>query len=253
MGQWDGKVALVTGAGSGIGKLTAQRLAQGGARVVIADVAVEAGETVARELEGSFVELDVSDATAWEPALEAALGSQGRVDIAHLNAGIATEHGDIASLPDATYRRVMGVNVDGVVYGTRAVLARMDAGGAIVATASLGGLVPMAGDPIYSMSKHAVVAFVRSAAEQLQARGITINAVCPGFADTPLVIQEFRDAIRAMGVPLLDPAIVADTVLRIIAEGRTGEAWYCQPGREPAPYEFRGVPGPRTVTDGGSA
>ncbi|MFP5257070.1 MAG: SDR family oxidoreductase, partial [Acidimicrobiia bacterium] len=107
------------------------------------------------------------------------------------------------------------------------------------------GLVPMPDDPVYSMGKHAVVALVRSLAPQLAARDLTINAVCPGFADTPLVAGDYREAIAAFGVPLLDPGVVADTVVRIIDEGRTGEAWFCQPGREPAPYEFRGVPGPR--------
>ena len=199
MGQWDGKVALVTGASSGIGRLTAAHLAEHGARVVVADIAVEAGREAAEEVGGAFVALDVSDSTAWTRALDEALGPDGRVDIAHLTAGIATEHGDIATLTDDRYRRVMGVNVDGVVFGTRAVLDRMGPGGAIIATASLGGLIPMAGDPIYSMGKHAVV---------------------------------------------------ADTVVRILEEGRTGEAWFCQPGRDPAPYEFRGVPGPRLNPEG---
>ena len=89
------------------------------------------------------------------------------------------------------------------------------------------------------------MAFVRSIAPVYADRGITVNAVCPGFADTPLVTDEFRRMIAAMQVPLLDPSVVADTVIRIIDEGRTGEAWFVQPGREPAPYEFRGVPGPR--------
>ena len=251
MGRWDGKAALVTGGGSGIGRLTAARLAGDGAKVIIADVADDNGRAAADELGGTFVHLDVSDPQAWDRALDEALPDGATLDIAHLNAGITTDHADIATLPDDVYRRVMGVNVDGVVYGTRAVLGRMSPdGGAIVATASLGGLVPMPTDPIYSLGKHAVVAFVRSTADQLRDRNITINAVCPGFADTPLVIAEYREFINALGVPLLDPAIVADTVVRIIDEGRTGEAWFCQPGREPQPYAFRGVPGPRDPSQG---
>ncbi|MDP9391065.1 MAG: SDR family NAD(P)-dependent oxidoreductase, partial [Actinomycetota bacterium] len=99
--------------------------------------------------------------------------------------------------------------------------------------------------PIYSLGKHAVVAFVRSIAPLYSPLGITVNALCPGFADTPLVTEEFRALISQMGVPILDADVVAATVLQIIDEGRTGEAWFVQPGRRPAPYEFRGVPGPR--------
>lgn len=244
MGAWDGKLALITGGSSGIGRLTADRLAAGGATVVIADVAVAAGRRAAEELQGRFVELDVSDSRRWVAALDESLDGR-QLDIVHLNAGVATGEPDITRLRDEQYRRVMSINVDGVVFGTRAVIPRMAGGGAIVATASLGGLSPMPDDPIYSLSKHAVVAFVRSMAPPLSARGLTINAVCPGYADTSLVTAEHRASIATLGVPLLDPGIVADTVLRIVSGGGTGQAWFCQPGRDPAPYEFRGVPGPR--------
>lgn len=243
--QLQGKVALVTGGSSGFGKLTAQRLAERGASVVIADVAVEAGEGVAKQIDGRFVALDVSDSQAWETALDDVLGADGTLDIAHLNAGIGTNNADLLAITDEEYRRVVGVNLDGVFFGARAVARRMPNGGSIVATASLGGLVPMPNDPVYSLTKHAVVAFVRSIAPGLSARGITVNALCPGFADTPLLTDEFRDMIAGLGLPLIDPTLVADTVLRIIDEGRTGEAWYVQPGRDPEPYQFRGVPGPR--------
>lgn len=241
MVTWHGKVALVTGGASGIGLLTARRFAERGADVLIADVAVDGGRAVADELGGSFVELDVSDPGSWESALD----GRGRIDVAHLNAGVLTGEAEITALTDEQYRRAVGVNVDGVVFGTRAVARSMPDGGAIVATASLGGLVPMPADPIYSMTKHAVVAFVRSLAPLLHPRGITVNAVCPGFADTPLVTPDQREAIAAFNVPLLDPAVVADTVVRIVDDGGTGQAWFVQPGRAPAPYEFRGVPGPR--------
>ena len=240
-----GKVALVTGGASGIGRVTATKLAERGVDVVIADINGDAAEDAAKTVDGRAVALDVSDPAAWRSALDEVLGPDGRLDIVHLNAGIAIGTTDMAALSDEEYRRVMGVNVDGVVFGTRAVLPRMAAGGWIIATASLGGLVPMPTDPIYSLGKHAVVAFVRSIAPLYSPQGITVNAVCPGFADTPLVTEEFRSLIRAMNVPMLDPQVVAETVVKIIDEGRTGEAWFIQPGREPAPYEFRGVPGPR--------
>ena len=240
-----GKVALVTGGGSGIGRLTAHKLTERGVDVVVADINGDAAEAVAGEIDGRCVVLDVADPASWRAGLDEVFGAEGRVDIAHLNAGIAIGTTDIAALTDDEYRRVMGVNVDGVVFGTRALLPRMSGGGSIVATASLGGLVPMPTDPIYSLGKHAVVAFVRSIAPLYSAQGITVNALCPGFADTPLVTEEFRALIRQMNVPILDANTVAATVVQIIDEGRTGEAWYVQPGRDPAPYEFRGVPGPR--------
>lgn len=240
-----GKVALVTGGGSGIGRLTAIKLAERGVDVVVADINAAAATAVAQEVDGRAVALDVSDSSAWASALTDVFGPDGTIDIAHLNAGIGTGQTDMVALTDEDYRRVMAVNVDGVVFGTRAVLPRMAGGGAIVATASLGGLVPMPSDPIYSLTKHAVVAFVRSIAPLYYPQGITVNALCPGFADTPLVTEELRAAIREMNVPILDASIVAATVLQIVDEERTGEAWFVQPGREPAPYEFRGVPGPR--------
>ena len=246
MRDLQGKVALVTGGGSGIGRLTAIKLAERGVDVVVADINEPAAAAVAAEVDGRSVVLDVSDPTAWNAALSEVFGADRDIDIVHLNAGIGTGQTDMAALSVDDYRRVMGVNVDGVVFGTRAVLPRMSDGGAIVATASLGGLVPMPSDPIYSLTKHAVVAFVRSIAPLYAPQGITVNALCPGFADTPLVTEELRVAIREMNVPILDPNIVAATVVQIVDEGRTGEAWFVQPGRDPAPYEFRGVPGPRS-------
>jgi NAD(P)-dependent dehydrogenase (short-subunit alcohol dehydrogenase family) len=245
--ELSGKVALVTGGASGIGRCTARRFAAEGARVVVADVAEDAGEAVAAELGGRFVALDVADAGGWSLAVEEVVEAAGGLHVAFLNAGVATGEGDITRLSVERYRRVLGVNVDGVVLGTRAVVPAIEAsgGGAVVATSSLGGLTPIPDDPVYSMTKHAVQAFVRSLAPQLEARGVTVNAVCPAFADTGIISDDLRAAMASSRLPLLAPQVVADAVVRILAEGRTGEAWYCQVGRPCAPYEFRGVPGPR--------
>jgi NAD(P)-dependent dehydrogenase (short-subunit alcohol dehydrogenase family) len=102
------------------------------------------------------------------------------------------------------------------------------------------------------MTKHAVVGLVRSLAEQFQDEGITVNAICPGFADTKIIaehVQEFRDA----GFPLLTAEEVAEVVHGILVGGQTGQAWPIQPGREPEPYRFRGVPGPRVAGHEGQA
>jgi len=136
------------------------------------------------------------------------------------------------------------VNIDGVVFGVRALSRRMQPESAIVATASLAGLTDLQRDPIYALTKHAVVGFVRSVAPQLEERGIKINCVCPGIVDTPMVGAQ-RDMLRAAGFPLLQPAEVAEAVWLAATSEGTGEAWVVQPGREPEPFRYPGVPGPR--------
>jgi NAD(P)-dependent dehydrogenase (short-subunit alcohol dehydrogenase family) len=96
-------------------------------------------------------------------------------------------------------------------------------------------------DPAYTATKHAVVGFVRAAAPGLVARGIRLNAICPGFTDTPIMEAELRDAVE---VPLLDPSFVAEAALRVLEDEETGRAWVIQPNRV-EPFRFPGVPGPR--------
>jgi NAD(P)-dependent dehydrogenase (short-subunit alcohol dehydrogenase family) len=244
VGAVDGKVALVTGGASGIGRAVAERLVSEGVRVVIADVDETGGETVARDLEGAFVRTDVSDPDQLLAAVEVATDRFGGLDIAHLNAGVATGENDITRLSLDDYRRAVGINVDGVVLGTRAVVPAMSNGGSIIATASLAGLIAYSTDVVYGLTKHAVVGFVRAAAEQLKAKGITINALCPGFTDTP-ILGPFADEFRKADFPLLSPADVAEAFMIAISSGSTGEVLICQPGQLSVPYNFRGIPGPR--------
>jgi NAD(P)-dependent dehydrogenase (short-subunit alcohol dehydrogenase family) len=209
--------ALVTGGRSGIGAAIVAAL--GDADVTILDLA-----------DGH----DVGEVATWH-ALE------GPFDAAFLNAGIAIGVADIAELTDEEYRRIMRVNVDGVVFGVRELAARlMPDGGSIVATASLAGLVAAPLDPVYAATKHAVVGLVRAAAPQLAARGIRINALCPAFTDTPIVAEE----IRGLVPPLMEPSFVADAALRAMHDEETGRAWVVQMNRI-EPYRFPGVPGPR--------
>jgi NAD(P)-dependent dehydrogenase (short-subunit alcohol dehydrogenase family) len=178
---------------------------------------------------------DVGDAEAWRSV-------EGEFDTAFLNAGTSTGFTDPAELPDADWQRILRANLEGVVYGTRELASRLlPRGGSIVATASLAGLTGMPGDPAYTATKHAVVGWVRAAAPALAARGIRLNALCPGFTDTPLVEAELRDALD---VPLMEPAFVAEAALRVAEDAESGRAWVVQPNRI-EPFRFPGVPGPR--------
>jgi NAD(P)-dependent dehydrogenase (short-subunit alcohol dehydrogenase family) len=146
-----------------------------------------------------------------------------------------------------SYRRAVSVNVDGVVFGVRR-LAQVMGGGSIVVTASLAGLVGMPLDAIYSLTKHAVVGFVRSVAPQLAP--IRINAICPGIADTPMLDQhDQRARFVEARFPLLQPTDVADAMWLAATSEGTGECWFVQPGRPPAPFRFANVPGPRRAGD----
>ena len=205
--------ALVTGGEGGLGLAIRSRLFDEGYEVISLDL-----------LNG----FDVTDPTAWQEV--------DAVDIACLNAGVLT-----GELTYANYRRAVSVNVDGVVLGVLR-LREVMTSGAIVATSSLAGLTGMPSDPVYSLTKHAVVGFVRSMAPHLEP--VRLNAVCPGLTDTPMVDAE-REALEAAGFPLLRPEEVADAVWRAATSGRNGECWFVQPGREPAPFRFPNLPGPR--------
>ena len=209
--------AVVTGGASGIGAAVVRTLEGEGASVQSLDLTTG---------------FDVSDPDAWEDVDGA--------DFAFLNAGVGGSGDDLAG-----YRRMLGANVDGVVFGVRRMEQVMASGGSIVATASLAGLMPMPADPIYTLTKHAVVGYVRAMAPHLAERGIRINAICPGFVDTPIVTPELREWITSEGFALMEPEQVAEAVLVAARSEDTGQAWVVQPGREPLRYEFRGVPGPR--------
>jgi NAD(P)-dependent dehydrogenase (short-subunit alcohol dehydrogenase family) len=181
---------------------------------------------------------DVTDPAQWDAV--------GPVDVACLNAGVLGGSPDPAEITLEGYRRTMRVNVDGVVLGVRHLARVMPKGGRIVATASLAGLTAMPDDPIYAATKHAVVGFVRSVAPNLAGRDISINVICPGIADTAMLSGAARDAIDAVGFPLLAATDVADACWLALCSGLSGHAWAVQPGRDPVDYRFPNVPGART-------
>lgn len=237
------KVALVTGGASGIGAATARMLAGKGARVAVVDLDESGARSVAEEIGGTGLGGDVSAVGAMAAIVEQVEQQYGRLDVVHLNAGIVAGQSGISDLDVEGYRKIVGVNVDHVVFGVNAAVPalRRAGGGTIVATASLAGLLPIPGNTLYTMTKHAVVGYVRSAGPALAGEGIRVVAVCPGFADTPLIAAS-KD--RFAGFPLLSAEDVANAVDAILDRGEPGECWFVQPGREPGPYGFRGVPGP---------
>jgi NAD(P)-dependent dehydrogenase (short-subunit alcohol dehydrogenase family) len=218
--------AVVTGGRSGIGAALVERLREEGSDVRVLDLA-----------DG----FDVADPAAWDDVPPA--------ELACLNAGVISGVGDVAELPVEEYRRVLAANVDGVVLGTRWAARTMTPGGVVVATASLAGLVAVPGDPVYALTKHAVVGWVRSAAAQLEPRGIRVNAVCPGLVDTPMTAA-VGDQLEERGLPLIRPEAVAEAILLAARDEETGQAWVVQPGREPLRFRFPGVPGPRGDGEG---
>jgi NAD(P)-dependent dehydrogenase (short-subunit alcohol dehydrogenase family) len=246
MSRLAGKVALVTGAAGGIGRATARALADEGAVVVAADLDATGARSVAAEVGGHAVACDVSDLDANRAAVAFAVETCGGLDLVHLNAGVGSGCGVGEDFDLALYRRAMGANLDGVVFGTHAVLPALRArgGGAIVATSSLAGLTGVAYDPLYAANKHAVVGLTRSLGPSLAEEGIRFNAVCPGFAESA-IIEPIRAMIAASGVAIIAAEKVAGAVVELFAGDAAGECIVIQPGRDPLPFSFRGVPGPR--------
>ncbi len=209
--------ALVTGGRGGIGRAIA--------------AALDGWDVLALDLP----EFDVGSVEAWGAV-------DGTFDSAFLNAGIGIGYPDVAELPDVEIARIVDANLLGVVYGARECARRlMPNGGSIVCTASLAGLTGMPFDPMYTATKHAVVGFVRGAADGLLAHDIRINALCPGFTDTPIVEDELRGVLP---VPLMEASFVAEAALTVMNDAETGRAWIVQPNRV-LPFRFPGIPGPR--------
>lgn len=243
---FDGRSALITGGASGIGLATAELLASRGARVLICDLDERSGVTAAKRLGGAFTKTDVSSLDDNRAAVATAVERHGGLDLAFFNAGVSTGCGVGEDFDLELYRRAMGANLDGVAFGIHAALPelRKGEGGAIVATASLAGLTAVPMDPLYAANKHAVVGLTRSLGPGLAAEGVRINAICPGYADTA-IIGPFKSELEAGGIPIIPTRAVAEAAVRLFAGTESGECWFIQPGREPAPFRFPNLPGPR--------
>ncbi|HTK11380.1 MAG TPA: SDR family oxidoreductase [Ktedonobacteraceae bacterium] len=193
-GQFSGKVALVTGAGSGIGRASALAFAREGASVVVADVSIEGGEETVRVIrsaggEAAFVRADVSQAHEVEVLVQRSVEKYGRLDYALNNAGIEGEEAGVADYSEEGWDRLLSINLKGVWLCTKYEIPALlkQGGGAIVNTASIAGLVGGAGSIAYTASKHGVVGITRATALEFAKQNIRVNAVCPGFVRTSMI------------------------------------------------------------------
>lgn len=199
MNRLENKVALVTGAASGIGLATVERFVEEGAKVLLTDINSEAGEAAAERLGDAvrFAAHDVGDDAQWQAALDAVQSEWGRLDVLVNNAGMAIP-GTIEDQTDEAWQRTIDINLRAVMKGTQLAIAVMkgNGGGSIVNVASIEGLI---GEPLamaYNASKGGVRIFSKSAAKHCALNGynIRVNCICPGFIETPLVI----DAVASM-------------------------------------------------------
>jgi NAD(P)-dependent dehydrogenase (short-subunit alcohol dehydrogenase family) len=209
--RFEGKVALVTGAGGGIGLATARRFAEEGAQVVCADLDEATGRAAADEVGGTFVPVDVASEPAVEAMFAAAVDAYGGIDVSFHNAGISPpEDASVLETDLATWRRVQDVNLTSVYLCCRYAIPHLRArgGGAIVNTASFVGVMGSATSQIsYTASKGGVLAMTRELGVQFAREGIRVNALCPGPVATPLLMDLFakdpeRAARRLVHVPM---------------------------------------------------
>lgn len=239
-GILDGKVVVVTGAGSGMGSSFARRCAEEGARVVLTDVDEASVGRVASDIGGEAMVFDVTNSAVFTQAIDRVVDRYGRIDGLVNNAGIAprrdpertntaianqmlrmegrleemTPTDDTVDLTDDEWHRMIAVHLSGTFFGTRAALSHMTRArsGSIVNISSILGLRPSAGAPHYSAAKAGIIALTKSVAHEVAPFGVRVNVVCPGWVDTPL-LDPFEDTIKAairMQIPLGRMATAAE-------------------------------------------
>ena len=233
MKHMEGKVALVTGAGSGIGRESALAFARAGAKVVVSDIVVEGGEETVRMIQGEggeaiFVQCDVAKEADVKALIAKTVETYGKLDYAHNNAGIEGMAGPCAECTEENWDRTIGINLKGVWWCCKYEIPEMlkNGGGAIVNTSSVAGLVGFAGIPAYTASKHGVAGLTKAIALDYAKQNIRCNAVCPGVIHTPMVdrfsggTQEGLDAMAAMEPVgrLGEPSEIADAVVYLCSD-----------------------------------
>jgi NAD(P)-dependent dehydrogenase (short-subunit alcohol dehydrogenase family) len=254
-GALDGRGAVVTGGGRGIGAAVARALAAGGTRVVVASRTAADVEAVAREIESAGgaawpASVDVTDPESIEALASDAVGRVGEVDILVTCAGVAWS-APLARQTLEDWERIFAVNVTGTFLATRAFLpAMMERGfGRVIHLASVAGLAGAKYIAAYAASKHAVVGFTRAVAAEAASRGVTVNALCPGYVDTGMTEESVARIVDRAG---LSEAEARAAILATSPQGRLIEpdevaraaTWLCEDAA-------RGVNGQTIVIDGG--
>ncbi|MDF1819642.1 MAG: glucose 1-dehydrogenase [Immundisolibacteraceae bacterium] len=209
--EYKGKVALVTGGGSGIGRATALQFGSLGAKVVTADINEASAQATAKAIvdaggEATATLVDVADGKSVEAMVAFAVATYGQLDCAFNNAGIEGEGGSVVDCTEENWARTIAIDLTGVWLSMKHEIPAMLAsgGGTIVNTASVAGLSGTPGLPAYGAAKHGVVGLTKGAAKEYAARGIRVNAVCPGVIETPMVDRlaaeraETREAFNQM-------------------------------------------------------
>src|ERR1700704_4857567 len=232
--SFESKVALVTGAASGMGLATARAFAEAGAAVALADVNEDAAQSAVKDLVGTGykaigIRCDVADEAQVKAMVERTVASFGRLDAAFNNAGVQSPLAETADASGEEFDRVNAINLRGVWKCMKYELRQMrDQGsGAIVNCSSLGGLVGIAGRGVYHASKHGVLGLTKSAALEYASMGVRINAICPGIINTPMVSGMLATQAEAM-----------KELMKEVPIGRLGQPeeiaasvlWLCSPG-----------------------
>lgn len=232
--MFKGKAALVTGGGSGIGAMAAQRLAAEGASVAVVDINRDGAAHVASRITksgGKAIALaaDISSAAGNESAFSAAENAFGGLDMAFLNAGVLQAYVPFDQMTEEAFDRVIAVNLKGAFLGLQQAQKRLRPGGAAVVTASAAAIVGFADAVAYAASKHGVLGVVKSAAREFAKRGLRVNAICPGGVNTPLIGAEQSldlQPVDQLQPPeyrgRLDPQLVAEVALFLLGPASAG-------------------------------
>ena len=221
--ELEGKVAIVTGAASGIGKAIAKRFAQAGARVVIADLRIDAASAAAREMGGEDralgVAMDVTDEAAVNAGVAKAVATFGGVDVLVSNAGIQIVH-PLEEFSYAEWKQMLAIHLDGAFLTTRACLPHMyKAGrGSLIYMGSVHSKLASVMKAPYVTAKHGLIGLARTMAKEGAAHGVRANVICPGFVRTPLVEKQIPEQSRSLGISEVD--VVKNVMLKDTVDGQ---------------------------------